>query len=137
MEKYLEWIAADYVDKNATYRSKAVSFIRQFIDYIQLAEYPLAPLKDVNRLIFDEDVPRRERYGDTLGKIKYIPEPVREQLDAGISEIEPAGMMPMISYQLDWGSHDIVYIECGYQLILHGIQQEILHLHLHRFCLVA
>jgi len=110
VEKYLKWVAADYADRNATFRSKAVSFIRQFIDYIQLAEYPLAPAKDVNRLIFDDDIPKRERYGDTLLKVKYIPEPVREQLDAGISEIEPAGMMPIyvLLRETGWRGTDVL-----------------------------
>lgn len=110
IEKYLEWVAADHADKNATYRSKAVSFMKLFIDYIQLAEYPLAPAKDVNRLIFDDDAPRRERYGDTLEKVKYIPEPVREQLDAGISEIEPAEMMPLyvLLRETGWRGTDVL-----------------------------
>ena len=46
IEKYLEWIAEAYEDDNATYTSKAVSFIREFLDYIQMAEYPEAPEKD-------------------------------------------------------------------------------------------
>ena len=39
IEKYLEWIAEAYEDDNATYTSKAVSFIREFLDYIQMADY--------------------------------------------------------------------------------------------------
>jgi len=58
IEKYLEWIAEAYEDDNATYTSKAVSFIREFLDYIQMAEYPEAPEKDVYRLIFDDDIPK-------------------------------------------------------------------------------
>ena len=58
MEKYLGWVAEDYADKNATVRSKAVLYIRHFIDYIQLAEYEKAPVKDVTRLLFDDDIPR-------------------------------------------------------------------------------
>jgi hypothetical protein len=80
IEKYLGWVASDYEGKNATFRSKAISFIRHYIDYIQLAEYPQAPKKDVNRLIFEDDIPKRERSTDTMGKVKYVPEPVREQL---------------------------------------------------------
>jgi hypothetical protein len=63
IEKYLSWVAGDYEGKNATFRSKAVSFIRQYIDYIQLAEYTQAPQKDVNRLIFEDDIPKREQIG--------------------------------------------------------------------------
>ena len=34
VEEYLRWVADDYDKKNATYRSKAVSFIRSWLDYI-------------------------------------------------------------------------------------------------------
>lgn len=110
VEKYLVWVAEDYADKNATFRSKAVSYIRLFLDYIQLAEYPQAPAKDVNRLIFDEDIPRRERTEDTMAKVKYIPEPVREQLDVGICEIEPAEMMPVyvLLRETGWRGTDVL-----------------------------
>ena len=110
MEKYLAWAAADYADKNATYQSKAVSFIRQFIDYVQLAEYEGAPEKDVNRLIFDDDIPRRERAGDTMSKVKYIPLPVREQLDASVQELEPAVMRPVyiLLRESGWRGPDVL-----------------------------
>ena len=93
IEKYLVWTMEEHKDSNATYRSKAVSFIRYFLDYIQMAEFPLAPEKDVGRLIFNDDIPRRERISDTMEKVKYIPEPVKEQLDAAITDIEPKEMM--------------------------------------------
>ena len=110
VEKYLEWIAEAYEDDNATYISKAVSFIREFLDYIQMAEYPEAPEKDVYRLIFDDDVPKRERLGDTFEKIKYIPEPVRIQLDANVSAIEPSEMHPLyvLLRETGWRGTDIL-----------------------------
>lgn len=110
IEKYLGWVAGDYEDKNATFRSKAVSFIRQYIDYIQLAEYPQAPKKDVNRLIFEDDIPKRERPTDTMEKIKYISEPVRRQLDAFIGEIKPVEMMPVyvLLRETGWRGTDVL-----------------------------
>jgi len=110
IEKYLGWVAGDYEGKNATFRSKAVSFIRQYLDYIQLAEYPQAPQKDVNRLIFEDDIPKRERSSDTMGKVKYVPEPVRVQLDACISEIEPVEMMPVyiLLRESGWRGTDVL-----------------------------
>ena len=110
IEKYLVWVAGDYEGRNATFRSKAVSFIRQYIDYIQLAEYPQAPEKDVNRLIFEDDIPKRERSADTMEKIKYVPEPVRGQLDACIGEIEPVEMVPIyiLLRESGWRGTDVL-----------------------------
>ena len=110
MEKYLGWVAADYADKNATVRSKTVLYIRHFIDYIQLAEYEQAPVKDVTRLLFDDDIPRRERAEDTRNKVKYIPEPVKEQLDASVQELEPEEMRPVyiLLRESAWRGTDIL-----------------------------
>jgi integrase len=110
IEKYLGWVVGDYEAKNATFRSKAVSFIRQYIDYVQLAEYPQAPQKDVNCLIFEDDIPKRERPADTMGKVKYVPEPVRGQLDACIGEIEPVEMMPVyvLLRETGWRGTDVL-----------------------------
>jgi len=110
IEKYLEWIAEVYEDDNATYTSKAVSFVREFLDYIQMAEYPEAPEKDVYRLIFDDDIPKRERPEDTFEKIKYIPEPIRIQLDANVSAIEPEEMRPLyvLLRETGWRGTDVL-----------------------------
>lgn len=110
MEKYLGWVAADYADKNATVRSKAVLYIRHFIDYIQLAEYEKAPVKDVTRLLFDDDIPRRERAEDSMNKVKYIPAPVKEQLDASLQELEPEEMRPVyvLLRESGWRGTDVL-----------------------------
>lgn len=110
MEKYLGWVAADYADRNATVRSKAVLYIRHFIDYIQLAEYDKAPVKDVTRLLFDDDIPRRERAEDSMKKVKYIPAPVKEQLDASLQELEPEEMRPVyvLLRESGWRGTDVL-----------------------------
>lgn len=109
-EKYFGWVAEDYEHNNATFRSKAVSFIRNWLDFIQLAEFKEAPEKDITRLVFEEDIPKRERPGDTMEKIKYIPEPVRNELDAAIDEIEPAEMKPVyiLLRETGWRGTDIL-----------------------------
>lgn len=117
VEKYLGWVAEDYGHNNATFRSKAVSFIRNYLDFIQLAEFDAAPGKDITRLIFDEDIPKRERPADTLEKIKYIPEPVRNELDAAIDEIEPEEMKQVyiLLRETGWRGTDILnlrYDQC-------------------------
>ena len=117
MEKYLRWVSEDYENKNATFKSKAISYVRNWLDFIQLAEFDTAPKKDVTRLIFDEDIPKRERASNTLEKVKYIPEPVRLALDAAIDEIKPAEMKPVyiLLRETGWRGTDILnlrYDQC-------------------------
>ncbi len=115
VEKYLLWVAGNYRDKNATYRSKAVSFIRLFLWYIQLAQYPQAPETEVEKLIYGDDYPRRERVADTMQKVRYIPEPVKEQLDAAIYELEPVDMIPVyiLLRETGWRGTDILNLRYG------------------------
>lgn len=110
IENYLLWVMNDYAGLNATHRSKAVSYIKQFLSYIQLAESPQAPKKEVERLIFEEDYPRRERTTDTLEKVKYIPEPVRELLDVAVMDIEVVEMIPVyiLLRETGWRGTDIL-----------------------------
>ena len=110
VENYLSWVAGDYENRNATFRSKAVSFVRSWLDYIQIAEYPQAPEQSIERLMFDDDVPRRERAGDTIEKVRYIPAPVIQQMDACIEQIEPAEMRPVyvLLRETGWRGTDVM-----------------------------
>lgn len=110
VEKYLCWVAGDYEKCNATFRSKAVSFVRSWLDYIQIAEYPQAPEQSIERLIFEDDVPKRERAGDTIEKVRYIPAPVIQQMDSCIEQIEPAEMRPVyvLLRETGWRGTDVL-----------------------------
>ncbi len=110
VENYLRWVAENYDKKNATYRSKAVSFIRNWLDYIQIAEYPQAPKQSMERLIFDDDVPKMERAADTMEKVQYIPAPVIRQMDACMDQIEPAEMRPVYALlrETGWRGTDVL-----------------------------
>lgn len=109
-ENYLCWVAEDYAGKNATHRNKAVAVIRIWLDYIQIAEYPQAPVKSIEHLIFDEDIPKRDRIADTLERVKYIPAPVIQQMDANIEQIEPAEMRPLyvLLRETGWRATDVL-----------------------------
>ena len=109
IEYYYVWVMEDYAGKNATYRSKSVSYIHQFIGYIQLAQHPQAPTIDVERFIFKEDYPKRERMQDTFEKVKYIPEPVKLQLDAFIHELDDPALIPIyiLLRETGWRGTDI------------------------------
>lgn len=110
IESYLGWVAADYENRNATFRSKAVSFVRNWLDYIQIAEYGQAPGLSIERLIFDDDVPKRERASDTIEKVRYIAAPVIQQMDACIEQIEPAEMRPVyvLLRETGWRGTDVL-----------------------------
>lgn len=110
IENYLRWVADDYESQNATFRSKAVSFIRSWLDYIQIAEYPQAPARSIERLIFEDDVPKRERASDTIEKVRYIPAPVIQEMDACIEQIEPAEMRPVyvLLRETGWRGTDVL-----------------------------
>lgn len=117
IENYLGWVAENHENHNATFRSKAVSFIRNWLDFTQLAEFESAPRKDITRLIFEDDIPRRERVSDTLEKIKYIPEPIRLALDMAMDEINPPEMNPVyiLLRETGWRGTDILnlrYDQC-------------------------
>ena len=110
VENYLGWVAEDYEKRNATFRSKAISFVRSWLDYIQIAEYPQAPRQSIERLIFDDDVPKRERAADTIEKVRYIPAPIIQQMDACIEQIEPAEMRPVyvLLRETGWRGTDVL-----------------------------
>lgn len=67
-------------------------------------------MKDVTRLLFDDDIPRRERSEDSMNKVKYIPEPVKEQLDASVQELEPEEMRPVyvLLHESGWRGTDVL-----------------------------
>lgn len=110
VENYLSWVAGDYENRNATFRSKAVSFVRSWLDYIQIAEFPQAPEQSIERLMPDDDIPRRERAADTIEKVRYIPAPVIQQIDACIEQIEPAEMRPVyvLLRETGWRGTDVL-----------------------------
>jgi integrase len=87
IEKYLYHIANDRKDKNKTENSKYVSFIRTFLEYIQIAQYDKAPKKEVSFLIFQDDIPKRERTQDEMRRVKFVPEPILKQLDNNIMDL--------------------------------------------------
>lgn len=88
IENYLYWVNNGYKDKNATYKSKFISYARTFLEYIQMAQYDTAPKKEVSFLIFQDDIPKRELNKDEVKKAKFIPEPILKQLDNNIMALD-------------------------------------------------
>ncbi|QXE18279.1 MULTISPECIES: tyrosine-type recombinase/integrase [Clostridium] len=110
IEKYLYYIGNDRKGKNRTENSKYVSFIRTFLEYIQIAQYDKAPKKEVSFLIFQDDIPRREFVRDEMRRVKFIPEPILKQLDNNIMELDRPQYIPIyiLLRETGWRGTDIL-----------------------------
>ncbi|ABR35729.1 site-specific recombinase XerD [Clostridium beijerinckii] len=110
IENYLYWLNNDYEDKNATYKSKFISYVRTFLEYIQIAQYDKAPKKEVSFLIFQDDIPRRELNKDEVKKAKFVPEPILKQLDNNIKDLDRPQFIPIyiLLRETGWRGTDIL-----------------------------
>ena len=110
IEKYLYYLGNDRKDKNATENSKYVSHIRTFLEYIQMAQYDKAPRKEVSFLIFQDDIPKRERPQDEMRRVKFVPEPILKQLDNNIMDLDRPQYIPIyiLLRETGWRGTDIL-----------------------------
>ena len=110
IENYLYWLNNDYKDKNPTYRCKFVSYVRTFLEYIQMAQYDKAPKKELSFLIFQDDIPKRELNKDEVKKAKFIPEPILKQLDNNIMDLDRQQFIPIyiLLRETGWRGTDIL-----------------------------
>ncbi|NFE75525.1 integrase [Clostridium botulinum] len=110
IEKYLYNISNKYKDKNVTYKNKFIAYPRTFLEYIQMAQYEEAPKKEISFLIFQDDIPKRERDSDRLQRIKFIPEPILKQLDNNIMDLDRPEYIPIyiLLRETGWRGTDIL-----------------------------
>lgn len=110
IEKYIYHLNNKHKGKNATYKNRFVSIPRMFLEYIQIAGYDEAPTKEVSLLIFQDDMPKREKYEDTLKKVKFIPDRVLQQLDNNIMELDKPEVIPIyvLLRETGWRGTDIL-----------------------------
>lgn len=110
IEKYLQWVSEDYEDKSLDHKSKLVSRIITFLEYIQIAQYDKAPKKKVSSLIFRDDIPRREKSRDAIKRVKFIPEPIMKQLDNSIMDLDRPQCIPIyiLLRETGWRGTDIL-----------------------------
>ncbi|WP_023977082.1 tyrosine-type recombinase/integrase [Clostridium beijerinckii] len=110
MEKYLYNIANKYKGKNVTYVNKFIAYPRTFLEYIQMAQYDEAPIKETVFLIFENDIPKRERDSDRLRRVKFIPEPILKQLDNNIMNLDRPQFIPIyiLLRETGWRGTDIL-----------------------------
>ncbi len=110
IEKYLYYLGNDRKGKNATENSKYVSHVRTFLEYIQMAQYDKAPIKEVSFLIFQDDIPKRELNKDEVKKAKFVPEPILKQLDNNIMDLDRPQFIPIyiLLRETGWRGTDIL-----------------------------
>jgi len=110
IEKYLYNISNKYKDKNITYKNKFIAYPRTFLEYIQMAQYEEAPIKEVAFLIFENDIHKRERDSDRLLRVKFIPEPILKQLDNNIMDLDRPQYIPIyiLLRETGWRGTDIL-----------------------------
>lgn len=110
IEKYLFYVGNERKGKNLTETSKYVSYIRTFLEYIQIAQYDKVPKKEVSFLIFQDDIPKRELNKDEVKKAKFIPEPILKQLDNNIMDLDRPQFIPIyiLLRETGWRGTDIL-----------------------------
>lgn len=110
IEKYIYEISNKYKDRNVTYYNKFISHPRIFLNYIQIAEYDEAPIKEISHIIFYDDIPKRERDSDRLKRVKFIPEPILKQLDNHIMDLDRTEFIPIyiLLRETGWRGTDIL-----------------------------
>lgn len=109
-EGFLTWFAANYHHMKDHGRRYLV-VLRYSLDYFQRAGYPEAPIKPMNTIFLQEDIPRKSY--TSIESIKYIPEDVLYQFDANIENI-PSPEYKAIAILLrasGWRINDVLYLK--------------------------
>ena len=92
IEDFLSW----YINQIGQWTINKITYImyiKNFLEYIQLADYPESPETLVTRLFLPGDIPQRPRGAK---KIRYMPECVLQQLDEHLDELTPTSLIPVI-----------------------------------------
>jgi Site-specific recombinase XerD len=110
IEKYIYAIDSKHKKNNKSYSQKFISYVRTFLEYIQLSQYEEAPLKEVSLLIFEMDIPTRENDYDRLQRVKFIPEPILKQIDNNIMNLDVPEFIPVyiLLRETGWRGTDIL-----------------------------
>jgi integrase len=110
IEEYIYHLFNDRKGKNKYQTALYISYIRIFLEYIQLAQYKEAPKKDVALLIFSDDAPKRAWWDGKNIKVKFIPEPILKQIDSNIKDLSRKEYIPVyiLLRETGWRGTDIL-----------------------------
>lgn len=113
IEKYIFFVLNNRAGRNKTEITKYISWIRNFLEYIQIAQYDKAPKKDIAFLIFQDDIPKRERNEDVIKRAKFVPEPILKQLDTNIMDLDRPQFIPIyiLLRETGWRGTDILNLK--------------------------
>lgn len=112
IECYLFWVNTYFKGYHKTYKSKFVSYIRVFLEYIQMAQYEKSPIKHTSFLIFPDDIPKKQLINEEVKNARFVPEPILRQLDNNIMELDRPIYIPVyiLLRETGWRSTDILNI---------------------------
>ncbi|MDO0825381.1 tyrosine-type recombinase/integrase [Desulfosporosinus nitroreducens] len=97
MEDFLSWYKQFTTSKGYKTRPYQLLYqIKTFLEYIQIAEYPEAPIKPSVNLLFKEDIAAFKPAERTENDIKYIHEGVLYQLEDNLEYLNPPEYIPTV-----------------------------------------
>ena len=110
IEKYIVNLMNERIDKSKEESNKYISQLRIFLEKIQIFEYKKIPKIDVNRLIFNDDIPQREHSNDIIKRVKFVPEPILKQLDNNIMDLDRPQYIPIyiLLRETGWRGTDVL-----------------------------
>lgn len=110
IEEYIFHLMNYRKGKNNNGTSHYISYVRMFLEYIQLAQYKQATKKDISFLIFQDDMPKKSSWDSKNIKAKFIPEPILKQLDSNIKDLDRPEFIPIyiLLRETGWRGTDIL-----------------------------
>lgn len=107
IEKYIEslnlYAKLDINNRNINYKrykNQSLKILKKFLSDIQIKEYDIAPIKNINTLIFPEDKPKIPK--KSADQIDYVPDHVLDQLFANINFLHKE-VIPVLYVMLKTG----------------------------------
>jgi integrase len=117
IEEYVFYLLNERKGKNKKQTVLYITYIRAFLEYIQVAQYDKAPKKEVSFLIFQDDIPKNISQESKIIKAKFIPEPILKQIDSNIKDLYHPEYIPIyiLLRETGWRGTDILnlrYNDC-------------------------
>lgn len=113
IEKYLVWFRSKYPNNSPSFVTQRLIPVREFLIYLQSAEYKQAPKRPIAALFFDRDFPINKV---NKNKIKWIPEKVLDQLKQIINTNPQHLNPPMVKSHIERVPIVILLLATGWRI---------------------